>query len=220
SLAVSLAKQGYKVGVLDGDITGPSVPKCFGITGNATGDGNLIYPSVTPLGIKIMSINLLLETPETPVVWRGPVIANALKQFWTDVVWGELDFLFIDMPPGTGDVPLTAFQSLTLDGIIIVTSPQALVSMIVSKAINMADLMKVKVLGIIENYSYLLCPNCKTPIYVFGKSNIDEIASQKQVPVLAKLALDAKIAEACDSGQIEEQQFDGYDKAIAMLKAL
>ena len=200
SLARMMVQQGYSVGILDADITGPSIPKMYGLTGAAQADDNGIYPMETANGIKVMSINLLLPTEDTPVIWRGPVLANMVKQFWSDVIWGELDYLFVDMPPGTGDVPLTVFQSLPIDGVVIVTSPQDLVRMIVKKAYNMADMMKVPVLGIVENYSYVKCPDCGKEIKVFGESHIDEIAAELKVPVLGKMPIDVKLAELADSG--------------------
>ena len=200
SLANMMAAQGYKVGILDADITGPSIPKMYGLKGAAMANDEGIYPMITKNGIKVMSINLLLPTEDTPVIWRGPVLANMVKQFWSDVIWGELDYLFVDMPPGTGDVPLTVFQSLPIDGVVIVTSPQDLVRMIVKKAYNMADMMKVPVLGIVENYSYVKCPDCGKEIKVFGESHIDEIAAELKVPVLGKMPIDVKLAELADSG--------------------
>ena len=188
------------VGIMDADITGPSIPKMYGIKGNAQGSDNGIYPMPTANGIEVMSVNLLLPDEETPVIWRGPVLANMVKQFWSDVIWGELDYLFVDMPPGTGDVPLTVFQSLPIEGVVIVTSPQDLVRMIVKKAYNMADMMKVPVLGIVENYSYVKCPDCGKEIKVFGESHIDEIAAELKVPVLGKMPIDVKLAELADSG--------------------
>ena len=176
SLANLMAEKGYRVGILDADITGPSIPKMYGLKGAAMANDEGIYPMITKNGIKVMSINLLLPTEDTPVIWRGPVLANMVKQFWTDVIWGDVDYLFVDMPPGTGDVPLTAFQSLPIEGIVIVTSPQDLVKMIVKKAFNMAEMMKIPVLGIVENYSYVKCPDCGKEIKVFGESHIDEIA--------------------------------------------
>ena len=177
SLANRMAAKGFKVGILDADITGPSIPKMYGLKGAAQADDNGIYPMETANGIKVISVNLLLPTEETPVIWRGPILANMVKQFWTDVIWGDLDYLFVDMPPGTGDVPLTVFQSLPVDGIVIVSSPQDLVKMIVKKAFNMAEMMHIPVLGIVENYSYVKCPDCGKEIKVFGESHIDEIAA-------------------------------------------
>ena len=202
-LAVAMAREGKRVGVLDADITGPSIPTAFGVTEcqGATEEG--LYPALTRGGIQVMSINLLLDNSSDPVVWRGPVIAGAVKQFWTDVIWEDVDCLFVDMPPGTGDVPLTVFQSLPVDGIVIVTSPQDLVSMIVSKAVKMANMMHIPVLGFVENYSYLECPECGKRIEVFGKSHLDEIAAEFGLPVLARLPIDPKVAECYDSGLME-----------------
>ena len=202
SLANAMAAKGYKVGILDADITGPSIPKMYGLTGAAQADDNGIYPMETANGIKVMSINLLLPTEDTPVIWRGPVLANMVKQFWTDVVWDKIDYLFVDMPPGTGDVPLTVFQSLPIQGIVIVTSPQDLVSMIVKKAYNMAGMMKVPVLGLVENYSYVKCPDCGKELKVFGESHIDEIAEKLGVEVLGKMPIDPKLAEI-----VEQEKF-------------
>ena len=200
SLANMMAAQGYKVGILDADITGPSIPKMYGLKGAAMANDEGIYPMITKNGIKVMSINLLLPTEDTPVIWRGPVLANMVKQFWTDVIWGDVDYLFVDMPPGTGDVPLTVFQSLPIEGIVIVTSPQDLVKMIVKKAFNMAEMMKIPVLGIVENYSYVKCPDCGKPIKVFGESHIDEIAAELKVPVLGKMPIDMDYATKADGG--------------------
>lgn len=204
SLANEMASKGYRVGILDADITGPSIPRMYGIKGSATADDNGIYPILTKNDIKIMSINLLLPQEEAPVIWRGPILANMVKQFWTDVIWGELDYLFVDMPPGTGDVPLTVFQSLPIQGIVIVTSPQDLVSMIVKKAYNMAGMMKVPVLGLVENYSYVKCPDCGKELKVFGESHIDEIAASLNVPVLGKMPIDPAYAAKVDEGAFDE----------------
>ena len=200
SLANMMAAQGYKVGIMDADITGPSIPKMYGLKGAAQANDDGIFPMVTANGIKVMSINLLLPTEDTPVIWRGPVLANMVKQFWTDVIWGDVDYLFVDMPPGTGDVPLTVFQSLPLNGIVIVTSPQDLVKMIVTKAFKMAQMMAVPVLGIVENYSYVKCPDCGKEIKVFGESHIDEIAAELKVPVVGKMPIDVDYATKADSG--------------------
>ena len=200
--AVMMSRRGYKVGILDADITGPSIPKMFGINTRARQNELGILPAETTNGIKVMSINLLLDKPDSPVVWRGPVIAGAVKQFWTDVVWGDLDYLFIDMPPGTGDVPLTVFQSIPADGIEIVTSPQDLVSLIVKKAYNMAELMKIKVIGIVENMSYIICPDCKKEIRIF-KGNSQGIADELGLKLLAKIPMDPELAELADSGKFE-----------------
>ena len=200
SLATAMRKKGYEVGILDADITGPSIPKMFGVHGPAMGSEMGILPIAAEDGTKIMSINLLMEDEEAPVIWRGPVIAGTVKQFWSDVVWGDLDYLFVDMPPGTGDVPLTVFQSLPVDGIVIVTSPQELVQMIVKKAYNMAGMMDIPVLGVVENYSYLKCPDCGKEIKVFGESHIDEAASELAMQVLGKMPLDPAYAELADAG--------------------
>lgn len=217
SFANLMASKGYRVGIMDADITGPSIPKMYGLKGAAQADDNGIYPMVTDNGIKVMSVNLLLPTEETPVIWRGPILANMVKQFWTDVIWGELDYLFVDMPPGTGDVPLTAFQSLPLDGVVIVTSPQDLVRMIVKKAYNMADMMKVPVLGIVENYSYVKCPDCGKEIKVFGESHIDEIAAELGVAVIGKMPIDAQLAQKADSGKFGEIENEYIKDAQAVM---
>ena len=203
SLAVAMRRLGKKVGVLDADITGPSIPTAFGVHTKAEGSELGIYPVETKTGIEIMSLNLLMENETDPVVWRGPVIAGAVKQFWTDVIWGDVDYLFVDMPPGTGDVPLTVFQSLPVDGIIVVTSPQELVSMIVTKAVKMAEMMHIPVLGLVENYSYYECPDCGKRHAVFGESHIDEIAAGHGLKVLARLPIDPAATAACDAGNIE-----------------
>ena len=202
-MAVTMRRLGYKCGVLDADITGPSIPKLFGIHARAVGDDKVIWPIKSRTGIDIMSINLLLENEDDPVVWRGPVIAGAVKQFWQDVIWEDVDFLFVDMPPGTGDVPLTVFQTLPVDGILVVTSPQELVSMIVAKAVNMAEMMKVPMLGLVENMSYVVCPDCGKHINVFGDSHVDEVAAKHGLPVLAKCPIDPELARLSDAGLIE-----------------
>lgn len=212
-LATTLRRRENEVAVLDADITGPSIPKCFGMKQRALSDENGIYPVSTKTGIKVMSVNLLLEEETSPVVWRGPVIAGAIKQFWTDVIWGNVDYMFVDMPPGTGDAPLTVFQSLPLDGILIVTSPQELVGMIVSKAVEMAKMMNVPVLGLIENMSYVKCPDCGREIHVFGESHIDEVAAKYALKVLGKLPMEPKLAAACDKGVIELFDGDWLDQA-------
>ena len=202
-LAVEMSRRGYKTAILDADITGPSIPQAFGLHTRAEGSPDGIYPVNTKTGIEVMSVNLLLEEETAPVVWRGPVIAGTVKQFWTDVVWNEVDYMFVDMPPGTGDVPLTVFQSLPLDGIVIVSSPQELVSMIVKKAANMAGLMNIRVLGLVENMSYAICPDCGKAIEIFGKSRIDETAKEYGYSVLGKLPMDHRLAALCDKGAIE-----------------
>lgn len=201
--AVTAQRNGYKTAILDADITGPSVPKMFGLNEKAKGSDLGLMPVETKTGISVMSLNLLTENETDPVVWRGPVIAGAVKQFWTDVIWGDVDFMFIDMPPGTGDVPLTVFQSIPVDGIIIVTSPQELVSMIVEKAVNMAKLMNIPVLGIVENMSYALCPDCGKKIELFGKSRVNEVAAKHGFDVIARIPFDTKLANGCDAGLIE-----------------
>ena len=205
SLANALAKTGASVGILDADITGPSIPKMYGLTGPADAlDENQILPELTANGIKVMSLNLIMPDPEQAVVWRGPIIAGVVKQFWTDVVWGELDYLLVDMPPGTGDVPLTVFQSLPVDGIFIVTSPQDLVRMIVAKAVNMAKLMNIPVLGVIENYSYLKCPDCGRKIDVFGKSRVEEVAKETGIPLAGQIPIDPEYAQMSDEGRFAD----------------
>ncbi len=217
-LAVAMARKGKRVGVLDADITGPSAPTAFGVTECQGADESGLYPALTRTGIQVMSINLLLDNPADPVVWRGPVIAGAVKQFWTDVIWEDVDYLFVDMPPGTGDVPLTVFQSLPVDGVIIVTSPQDLVSMIVAKAVKMANMMHIPVLGFVENYSYLRCPDCGRKISVFGKSHLDEIAAQFDLPILARLPIDPAVAEAYDNGQMETVNTEALSAAVEAIE--
>ncbi|MBR3905299.1 MAG: Mrp/NBP35 family ATP-binding protein [Clostridia bacterium] len=213
-LAVLASRAGYKTAILDADITGPSIPKAFGIKEKAMGNDEGILPVESRTGIKMMSVNLLLEEDNTPVVWRGPVIAGTVKQFWTDVLWGDIDIMFIDMPPGTGDVPLTVFQSVPVDDAIVVTSPQALVGMIVEKALNMANMMDIKVLGLVENMSYALCPDCGKHVEVFGESHVQETAERFGTEVLAKLPINLKLAAACDAGLIELFEGDWLDDAI------
>ncbi|MBR3866736.1 MAG: Mrp/NBP35 family ATP-binding protein [Butyricicoccus sp.] len=203
-LAVGMNRLGYHTAILDADITGPSIPKAFGLEGGCMGCEDGILPKTTATGIETISINYFLEHVDDPVIYRGPIIAETVKQFWKDVIWDDVDFMFVDMPPGTGDVPLTVFQSLPVDGIIVMTSPQDLVSLIVSKAVKMAQLMNIPVLGVIENYSYLECPDCGKHISVFGESKVDAVAEQYGVPVLAKLPIDPKLAEAVDAGAIED----------------
>ncbi len=220
-LAVTMQRRGYKTAILDADITGPSIPKSFGLKcGSVEGSDLGMFPPRSKTGIEVMSVNLLMDEETKPVVWRGPVIAGVVKQFWTDVVWGEVDFMFVDMPPGTGDVPLTVFQSLPLDGIIIVTSPQELVSMIVEKAVNMASLMDIKVLGLVENYSYIICPDCGKVIRPYGESRIDEIAGIHSASVLAKLPIDPSLASLCDKGVIELFEGEYMDRAADLIEKL
>lgn len=202
-LAVEASRRNLSAAILDADITGPSIPKAFGIKQRATSTGEDILPVISKTGIKMMSVNLLLENETQPVVWRGPVIAGVVKQFWQEVIWDDVDYMFVDMPPGTGDVPLTVFQSIRLDGIIIVTSPQELVGMIVAKAVNMAKLMNIPILGIIENMSYFVCPSCGEKHEIFGPSRADEIAKEYGTEVLAKLPFDRELSKLCDSGLIE-----------------
>ena len=206
-MAVLSRRNGFNTAVLDADITGPSIPRALGLKGHATGDENGIIPVESVTGIKGMSLNLLMENDTDPVVWRGPLIAGTVKQFWTDVVWGNVDYMFIDMPPGTGDVPLTVFQNIPVDGIIIVASPQELVGMIVEKAVNMAKMMNVPILGLVENMGYVTCPDCGKKIRIFGESHIDAIAEKHGIKNVAKLPIDPKLAAACDAGMIE--YFDG-----------
>ena len=220
-LATFMARRGYKVGVLDADITGPSIPKAFGITCKAKGSEMGILPVETHMGIKVMSINLLLEKEDQPVVWRGPVLAGAVTQFWTDVVWGELDVLFIDMPPGTGDVPLTVYQSIPVDGTVIVSTPQALVQMVVGKAHKMAGMLDIPVLGMVENMSCVICPDCGKKIPLFGDTDsLDKAAVEMGVPVLARLPMNADIARLCDSGEIERVVCEDLEPAAAAVEAL
>lgn len=213
-LAVLAQRKGLKTAILDGDITGPSIPKIFGVNSRAQANDLGLLPAESKTGIKMMSLNLLVEEEDTPVIWRGPVIAGTVKQFWTDVVWGDLDCMFIDMPPGTGDVPLTVFQSIPVDGIIVVTSPQELVSMIVSKALNMAQKMNVPVLGLVENMSYIKCPDCGREMSVFGESKIKQVAEKYGVKLLGRIPLDPKLAAACDKGALELFEGDWLDSAI------
>ena len=215
SLARMMREKGYTVGILDADITGPSIPKMYGVHSMARGTEDGILPCIAKDETRIMSVNLLMEDESAPVIWRGPVIAGVVKQFWSDVMWGDLDYLFVDMPPGTGDVPLTVFQSLPVDGVVIVTSPQDLVQMIVKKAYNMAKQMNIPVLGIVENYSYIKCPDCGKEMKVFGESHIDEIASELEIPVLGKMPLDPAIAEAVEVEKFYEAQ-NPYLKEIEL----
>lgn len=212
-LAVAMNRREFKTAILDADITGPSIPKIFGVKGPVNGDDKGMFPVETKFGIKVMSLNLLLDEETTPVVWRGPVIAGTVKQFWTDVFWDDIDWMFVDMPPGTGDVPLTVFQSLPLDGIVIVTSPQELVSMIVEKAVKMAGLMNIPVLGIVENMSYLKCPDCGKEISVFGQSHVYDVAAEYGIDVLARIPIDPSLASLCDKGVIELNECDYINEA-------
>ena len=207
-LAVAAKRAGNKTAVLDADITGPSIPRAFGLHQKALGGENCIYPVETESGIKVMSMNLLLEEEGQPVVWRGPVLAGAVKQFWSDVVWGEVDYMFVDMPPGTGDVPLTVYQSLPLDGIVVVTTPQELVALVVEKAVHMANMMKIPILGLVENMSYLLCPHCGEKINVFGESRIGSTAASFGIKNVARLPIDPEFARAVDDGKVEQYRSD------------
>ena len=219
-LAVAMNRKGYHSAILDADITGPSIPKVFGIYTKASGTEAGLLPEISKTGIDIMSINLLLEKETDPVIWRGPVVAGVVKQFWSDVIWSHVDYMFIDMPPGTGDVPLTVFQSLKVDGIVIVTSPQELVSMIVAKAINMAEMMNIPIVGLVENMSYFKCPDCNKEHNIFGDSHIETIAKAYNIDVLAKLPIDPVIAAACDQGNIEKVEGDWFDDAVEVLSRM
>lgn len=219
-LAVLMQRVGYKSAVLDADVTGPSIPKAFGLSGTPDASDIGMYPIESKMGTKVMSTNFLLKNETDPVIWRGPLIANMVKQFWTEVIWGDVDYMFVDMPPGTGDVPLTVFQSLPVDGIIIVTSPQELVSMIVSKAFNMASKMNIPVLGIVENMSYVKCDNCGNEIKIFGESHVDDIAKDFNVKVLGKMPIDTKLATACDRGLIELFEGNWLDSVINALESI
>ena len=219
-LAVATQRAGYHAAILDADITGPSIPKLFGLKESVTGDEMGMYPVKTKTGISVMSTNLLLPDETAPVIWRGAMIANMVTQFWTDTIWSEVDYMFVDMPPGTGDVPLTVFQSLPVDGIVIVTSPQDLVSMIVSKAVNMANKMNIPILGLIENYSYLECPDCGKRIELFGESHIEKVSTDFGLPVLAKIPLDPTFARQCDSGLVELFEGDSLDYASDLIEKL
>lgn len=213
-LAVNAMKQGLKVGILDADITGPSIPQAFGITDKATGTDTAINPVLSKNGIKVISVNALLEDATDPVVWRGPLLGGVIQQFWNDTVWGDIDVMFVDMPPGTGDVALTVFQSLPVDGIVIVTSPQQLVSMIVEKAVKMAKMMDVPIVGIVENMSYFKCPNCNEKHHIFGNSHVTEVAKKYDINEIAELALDMEVADACDRGDIESVERPELDSLV------
>lgn len=218
-LAVEFARRGYHCGILDADITGPSIPKAFGITEKAQGNETTIFPVKSKkYGVDIMSINVLLENESDPVVWRGPVIGGTVRQFWSDTLWDNVDYLFVDMPPGTGDVSLTVFQNIPIDGIVVVTSPQDLVSMIVGKAMKMASLMNIPVLGLVENMSYALCPDCGKKIHVFGESHIGEIAEEYHVPVLAQMPINPSLASACDNGTVEDLDCSYLEDAALVIE--
>lgn len=219
-LAVNANRRGLHTAIMDADITGPSIPKAFGIHSKAEGSDAGIFPVESKLGVRVMSLNLLLENDTAPVVWRGPIIAGTVKQFWTDVIWGDVDIMFIDMPPGTGDVPLTVFQSIPLSGLIVVTSPQELVGMIVKKAVNMANLMDIPVLGLVENMSYITCPDCGKVIEPFGQSRLLQTAAALDIPVTARLPIDPKLSAACDAGMIELSECEWLDGMLDAVEAL
>lgn len=221
-MAVRMNAKNYKTAILDADITGPSIPKAFGLGDDGVGmtPTGLMIPATTSMGIEVMSANLILDHETDPVIWRGPVIAGAVKQFWQEALWEDIDYMFVDMPPGTGDVPLTVFQSLPVDGIIIVTSPQELVSMIVTKAVNMAKKMNIPILGLVENMSYLSCPDCGKKISVFGESRIDEVAKENEIPVLAKIPIEPKIAKAVDEGAVEYLEAPWLDEAVKAVESI
>ena len=216
--ACLFSRAGKNTAILDADITGPSIPKMFGIKGNLEDSSLGLFPRQTKNGIKIISANLLLENENDPVLWRGPLIAGMVRQFWTDVIWGDVDYMFVDMPPGTGDVPLTVFQSLKIDGIIVVTSPQELVSMIVEKAVKMANLMNIPILGVVENMSYAICPHCGEHFEIFGGSKVDEVATDFHLKVLGRIPVDANLAKACDEGKIEDMNFDYLKDFVSLIK--
>ncbi len=219
-LATAMRKAGKKVAILDADITGPSIPKAFHVEEcEAVGEDG-IMPALSKEGVEIMSINLLLDDETMPVLWRGPVLAGTVKQFWSDVVWGEVDYMFVDMPPGTGDVPLTVFQSLPIDGIVIVSTPQDLVSMVVAKAVNMANMMNVPIVGFVENYSYFQCTDCGKKLEIFGKSHLDEMAVKHNVPILARLPIDPAVAELCDNGRMDEVECPELAPAVTTILAM
>ena len=220
-LSCKVQKDGFRTAILDADITGPSIPESFGVgQQRATGNGESLNPVVTEKGIQLMSMNFLLENENDPVIWRGPIIAGAVKQFWTDVIWDDVDFMFVDMPPGTGDVPLTVFQSLPIDGIIVVSSPQQLVRVIVEKAVKMANMMNIPILGLVENMSYVKCPDCQKEIYIFGKSNIEQIAQNFNIPVLARIPMEQTTSAAVDAGDIESLDIEYLDEAAKKIESL
>ncbi|MBQ3038016.1 MAG: Mrp/NBP35 family ATP-binding protein [Clostridia bacterium] len=219
-MAVLMQRKGYNTAVLDADITGPSIPKAFGLKSKAESTGESLLPVKSKLGTSVMSVNLLLENITDPVIWRGPVLAGTVKQFWTDVAWGDVDYMFVDMPPGTGDVPLTVFQSLPIDGIIVVASPQELVSMIVEKAVKMASMMNVPIIGLVENMSYFKCPDCGKEHKIFGDSHIDDIAKKYSIDIVCKLPMDNKLAAGCDAGTIELFEGDWLDKLADCVEGL
>jgi len=219
-LAVQLRRKGYRVGILDADITGPSIPKMFNLHTIVGGTEDGVIPAETKTGIHVISANLLTDDEKTPVIWRGPLVAGMVKQFWTEVIWENIDFLLVDMPPGTGDVPLTVFQSMAVDGIIMVTSPQDLVSLIVSKAVNMAGMMNIPVLGLVENYSYITCPHCGKKINMFGTSHAEEVAKEFNLKLLAQMPIDSNLAQLADKGEIENAEVDYLDNVVDTLESL
>jgi Mrp family chromosome partitioning ATPase len=219
-LAVALNRQGYKVAIMDADLTGPSIPQAFGLSGQTYGVKEGIVPRVTKTGIKVMSINLLVENPGDPVIWRGPVLADMINQFWTDVYWGEIDYMLIDMPPGTGDVPLTVFQSIPIDGVIVVSSPQDLVSMVVKKSLTMASMMHINVLGVIENMAYITCPDCGKKIKIFGETPLDCLAAMMGANLIDELPMDGKLAALVDAGKLEDFEGDYLKNAVEAIKKL
>ena len=218
-LAVLLQRQGFRVGIIDADVTGPSIPKAFGLRKSVEGEDGAMIPPATTTGIEIMSANLLLDEEDKPVIWRGPVIAGMVKQFWTDTVWSDMDYLIVDCPPGTGDVPLTVFQSIPLDGVVIVTAPQDLVSMIVSKAAHMADMMHIPVLGLVENMSYVKCPDCGKEIKIFGESHLEEVAAKFGYDILARIPVDPKLTQLADKGWMEMMENDYMNAAVETIRA-
>ncbi len=219
-LAVNAMRNGDHAAILDADITGPSIPNAFGVHENATGSDVGIFPVTSKLGVDLMSINLLLENETDPVVWRGPIIAGTVKQFWTDVIWKDVDIMFIDMPPGTGDVPLTVFQSLPIDGVVVVTSPQELVGMVVQKAVNMANMMHIPVLGVVENYSYFECPDCGKRHNLFGDSHVEKVAKENGIETVCRIPINPKLAAACDAGLIELYEGDWLDELTRKIESL
>ncbi len=219
-LASLFSRKGHSTAIMDADITGPSIPKMFGVGGRAMGGPEGIIPANSRNEIKIMSVNLLLENPSDPVIWRGPVIAGVVKQFWTDVVWGDIDYMFVDMPPGTGDVPLTVFQSIPLDGVVIVSSPQDLVAMIVNKAVSMANMMNIPIVGVVENMSYVECPDCGKQIFLYGNSHIDSICEENGIPLLGRIPISPDITHLCDMGLIEDFTGDFLDYAAEAIEKM
>lgn len=219
-LAAQLRRKGYRVGILDADITGPSIPKMFNLHTIISGTEDGVLPVETEKGIQVISANLLTNDEKTPVIWRGPLVAGMVKQFWTEVIWDNIDFLLVDMPPGTGDVPLTVFQTMAVDGIIMVTSPQDLVSLIVSKAVNMAGMMNIPVLGLVENYSYVKCPHCNEKIQVFGQSHAEEVAKEFNLKLLAQMPIEPNLAQLADKGEMENAEVDYLDNVIDMLESM